>query len=142
MSKFKESDLPFVFIFGVTLIVMLGSLYFSEIMKYDPCKLCWLQRIPMYSMVIISMVGFLKKDYNLFLNTFILSVIGFSISTYHYLIQKLPAMAEQGTSCGIVPCNGSYINYFGFVTIPFLAGTAFLIVLIISSIMLFNNKKD
>ena len=36
---------------------MLGSLYFSEVAHYAPCKLCWYQRVCMYSIAIISLVA-------------------------------------------------------------------------------------
>jgi disulfide bond formation protein DsbB len=56
-----------------------------------------------------------------------LSVISMGLSTYHYLIQlgvlPHPAVCTVG-----VPCNLRYVNYFGFVTIPLMALTAFAII--------------
>lgn len=52
------------------------------------------------------------------------------VSAWHYSLQKIPALSA-GDSCGLVPCSGQYINLFGFITIPFLAGTAFIIIFII-----------
>src|SRR5699024_11546405 len=62
------------------------------------------------------------------------------ISAYHYLLQKLPSLQEVGASCGIVPCNTEYVNYFGFITIPFLAGTAFIVIFTLHIVLLKQSK--
>ena len=59
MSKKEENGLLFIWI--VSAIATLGSLYFSEIRHYEPCKLCWIQRIFMYPIVIMTTVAFIQK---------------------------------------------------------------------------------
>ena len=72
----------------------------------------------------------------------ILSVIGGLISLYHYLIQKVPALHELGNACGIVPCNTDYINWFGFITIPFLALIAFTLISVLQFIVVKSGKEQ
>jgi disulfide bond formation protein DsbB len=50
--------------FLLVLVSILGSLYFSEVMNFAPCILCWYQRILMYPLAIILLVGIWKKDEN------------------------------------------------------------------------------
>jgi disulfide bond formation protein DsbB len=107
---------------------VLGSLFFSEILHFVPCDLCWVQRIFMYPLAVILAVAFVKKDAGVVKYALPLSIIGGGVSLYHFLIQKVPAMSEQGGACGIVPCNAEYINWAGFITIPFLAFTAFTLI--------------
>lgn len=59
MSKKEENGLLFIWI--VSAVATLGSLYFSEIRHYEPCKLCWIQRIFMYPIVIMATVAFIQK---------------------------------------------------------------------------------
>ncbi|SES70011.1 disulfide bond formation protein DsbB [Oceanobacillus limi] len=127
-------------IWTVSIIATAGSLFYSEVMGYIPCELCWYQRILMYPLVIIYGVSIWKKDINLVLPGFILSGIGMFVSTYHYLVQKLPALQDAGDACGLVPCNAAYVNYFGFVTIPFLAGIAFVLIFVLSLLLLKQNR--
>ncbi|MDF2681667.1 MAG: disulfide bond formation protein [Brevibacillus sp.] len=127
---------------GIALIATAGSLFFSEVLKYIPCDLCWYQRILMYPLVILLGVASAKKDYKMSLYTLILSVIGGLISLYHYLIQKVPALHELGNACGIVPCNADYINWLGFITIPFLALIAFALIIVLQIIVLKNGKEQ
>lgn len=127
---------------GVALIATAGSLFFSEVLKYIPCDLCWYQRILMYPLVILLGVASAKKDYKMSLYTLILSVIGGLISLYHYLIQKVPALHELGNACGIVPCNSDYINWLGFITIPFLALIAFSLIIVLQIFILKSGKEQ
>lgn len=126
MTKRQETIL--LIVWTVSLIATMGSLFYSEFIGYIPCDLCWVQRIFMYPLVIIYGVTLLKRDLTIALPGLILSIIGLPISIYHYGLQKFPALQEAGGFCTNVPCNLQYVNYFGFITIPFLAGLAFLII--------------
>ena len=72
-GKFKiKKDNAILYSFLIALTGLLGSLFFSEIAKYDPCNLCWYQRIFMYPLVIIffivyapiSIVSFSPRRFN------------------------------------------------------------------------------
>ncbi|MGG1664279.1 disulfide oxidoreductase [Brevibacillus sp. NRS-1366] len=115
---------------AVAIIATIGSLFLSEVMYFIPCELCWFQRIMMYPLTLILGLAYLKRDYKQAYYVCILSILGGLIALLHYLIQMLPF--ESKTSCGIVPCTVDYLNWFGFITIPFLALIAFLIISITS----------
>lgn len=119
-------------IFLISLLATMGSLYFSEIRQYVPCEMCWYQRIIMYPIVLISLIGIIRKDHGAIIYTRAISVIGVMMSGYHYLLQKSIIFDEGAVSCEGVSCTVQYINWFGFITIPFLALTAFIIILILS----------
>ncbi|MCQ5365608.1 disulfide oxidoreductase [Anoxybacillus salavatliensis] len=125
----------------VALIATLGSLYFSEVLKFIPCELCWYQRIFMYPQVFLLGMAFVRKEFNIARYTLMLSVIGGTISAYHYLIQKVTFFRNTAPSCGIVPCTGQYINWLGFITIPFLALIAFIFISVISYRLIKMGKE-
>lgn len=102
-----------------------GSLYFSEIRGFVPCELCWYQRIFMYPLTITLGIASYRDDRGVAVYALPLAVIGGAISIFHYLQQKVPALRVSALCTGGVPCSGQYINWFGFITIPFLALTAF-----------------
>ncbi|MDT9023379.1 disulfide oxidoreductase [Rossellomorea yichunensis] len=138
----KKADSMLFLAWASSLIATMGSLYFSEIMKYEPCVLCWYQRILMYPMVILLGLAYVRKDFQAAFYSTILSGIGLLVSLYHYSIQKVSILTESAPACGRVPCTGEYINLFGFITIPFLALTGFLIIFIASVIVLKALKED
>ncbi|AUJ25738.1 MULTISPECIES: disulfide oxidoreductase [Virgibacillus] len=135
----KQENL-LLFIWAPSIVALLGSLFFSEIMGYPPCDLCWIQRIFMYPLVIIYGTALWKKDISIALPGLFLSGIGMLVSIYHYLTQKLPALQKAGDACGLIPCNTIYINWFGFVTIPFLAGTAFIFIFVLHIILIRSRR--
>ncbi|UII56765.1 disulfide oxidoreductase [Cytobacillus spongiae] len=143
MKNNKDHRETYLFVaWAASVIAMFGSLYFSEFRQYEPCELCWYQRIVMYPFVVILGLGVIRKDYRISLYTMLLSLIGGGISLYHYLIQKVSFFADNVPSCGRVPCTGQYINWFGFVSIPFLALVAFVIIFICSFIVWKKTKEE
>ncbi|HWO78308.1 MAG TPA: disulfide oxidoreductase [Bacillus sp. (in: firmicutes)] len=139
----KDQRETYLFIaWAASVVAMFGSLYFSEIRMYEPCVLCWYQRILMYPQAIILGIAVVKKDFSISFYTLILSSIGAFISLYHYSIQKVSFLADHAISCGRVSCTGEYINWFGFVTIPFLALIAFIIIIICSLLTLKKGVKS
>ncbi|KIQ94593.1 Thiol-disulfide oxidoreductase C [Anoxybacillus thermarum] len=125
----------------VALIATLGSLYFSEVLKFIPCELCWYQRIFMYPQVFLLGMAFVRKEFEIARYTLMLSVVGGMISSYHYLIQKVTFFRNTAPSCGIAPCTGQYINWLGFITIPFLALVAFIFISVISYRLIKMEKE-
>ncbi len=115
---------------AVAAISMAGSLFFSNILYFPPCVLCWYQRIAMYPLVLIIGVGIFKKDKLLPYYVLPLSIVGGLIALYHNLLyyHVLPnsvAPCEAGISC-----TTRFIQWSGFITIPFLSFCSFVIITI------------
>ena len=117
--------------FGLALIATGGSLYMSNILGYTPCHLCWLQRIMMYPLVILFGVGWLL-DTDVVEYAVPMATIGGGIAGYHYIIQRMEQFQSAGCSVTSVSCETEYTYYLGIVTIPFMAFTAFLGILLIN----------
>lgn len=111
----------------VSLIAVSGSLYFSEIVGFIPCRLCWYQRIAMYPLLPVLGVALLRRDVGIWRYALPLSVLGFATSAYHVAVQQLPGV-EPATCQGGVPCSAIYVAVFGLVSIPVMAGGAFLLI--------------
>ena len=109
----------------VAIAATVGSLYFSEVRQFVPCTLCWWQRIFMYPLIVVLGVATFRQDAQVWRTALPLSAIGLGTAAYHYLLQKVPTIAPPASCALGVPCNVQYINWFGFVTIPFLAFAAF-----------------
>lgn len=139
----KRIDNLFFSSWLVSIVATFGSLYFSEIKKYVPCELCWYQRILMYPLAILLCIAYVRKDWKMSFYAMILSGIGGCISLYHYLTQKIAIFGENAIGCSVgVPCTTQYINWFGFITIPFLALVAFILIFIISFVVWKQVKEE
>jgi disulfide bond formation protein DsbB len=109
-------------------LAMLGSLYFSEIAHYQPCTLCWYQRIAMYPLVLILGIAAWRRDLGVRVYAIPLAAVGAVISAYHYLLEWFPALDTGACTIGI-PCTQVWFRQFGFVSLPLLALIAFLLVI-------------
>src|SRR3990167_6904358 len=110
------------------IIATLGSLYFSEIRHFTPCVLCWYQRILMYPLTIIITVGILMKDKDLYQYVLPLSILGTIVALYHVLLQK-GILPEAVAPCTLgASCTTKFVGYFGFMTIPVMSLTAFIVI--------------
>jgi disulfide bond formation protein DsbB len=114
----------------VALVSMLGSLYFSQIANFVPCELCWFQRICMYPLVAVLLVGALRRDVRAAVQyAFVLPIVGVLVATYHIYIEANPSAEPSGCRVGGTSCATKWIEKFGYITIPVLSITAFATIL-------------
>ena len=116
--------------FGPAVAALLGSLYFSEIAGFVPCELCWYQRILMYPLAVIILVGIFNEDRLLPIYTLPFSLTGIGISLYHTLLQFNIIGSTTICSTGAA-CTTRYVNAYGFITIPMMALIAFTLITIL-----------
>ncbi len=118
--------------FAVAATAMGGSLWFSEVENFVPCKLCWYQRICMYGAAIVLLVGAVRRDPHVRWYVAPLAGLGVIVSTYHYVLEWNPQL--ESSACDIsVPCTTIWYREFGFVTLSFsaLCGFAAILALIL-----------
>lgn len=120
-----------LFCFVVASAATFGSLFFSEVMEFIPCSMCWYQRIFMYPLVIIFLISLLYPDEKLVKYAAPLAAIGFMFAFYHNLLM-FKIIPESAVPCVQgVPCSTEYIDWFGFVTIPLLSLAAYSLILVL-----------
>ncbi len=105
-----------------------GSLYFSEVRQFVPCALCWYQRVLMYPLAIVLGIASYRGDAGVKRYALPLSGLGMAFALFHYLEQKVPGFGFPELCRVGVPCNVAYIDWAGFVTIPFLSLVAFVLI--------------
>jgi disulfide bond formation protein DsbB len=108
----------------VALVTMLGSLYLSEVAHYPPCEMCWYQRIAMYPLTILLGIAVWRRDREIRHYALPLTGIGAALSIYHYQLERFPD--QSSLSCSVdVPCTTVWIWKFHYISIPFMALSAF-----------------
>ncbi|GIU96694.1 MAG: hypothetical protein KatS3mg013_0497 [Actinomycetota bacterium] len=111
----------------VALVATLGSLYYSEVAHFPPCKLCWYQRIAMYPLAVILGIAALRSDHGIRRYVLPVVAIGAAISIYHYQLERFPAQASLACSVE-VPCTTVWVWQFHYISIPFMALSAFALI--------------
>jgi disulfide bond formation protein DsbB len=121
----------------VATVCMLGSLYYSQIAHFEPCELCWFQRICMYPLPFVMGVGLRRRDRGVRYYVLPLASIGALISIYHYQLERFP---HQSSMCELAnPCSLVWVWRFHFVSIPFMALSGFAFIL---TAMLIVGRSD
>jgi disulfide bond formation protein DsbB len=121
------------FAFVVATLATIGSLFFSEVAHFDPCRLCWYQRIAMYPLVVILGIAAVRRDHGIAIYAKALAAIGALISAYHVALEWIPAL-DTG-ACGTGPaCSVVWFRVFGVISLPTLALAAFLLIITLLSL--------
>jgi disulfide bond formation protein DsbB len=115
----------------VAAVATAGSLYLSEVAHFVPCRLCWYQRIGMYPLVVILVIAAIRRDTRAWVYPFALASAGLCISIYHVLLERFPSL-ETGACDPNNPCTIVWVRHFGFVTIPYMAASAFLAIALLA----------
>lgn len=138
LGFFTKKVLLFSFI--VALVATSGSLYFSEVAGFAPCILCWYQRILMYPQTVILGVALWRKSKDVWQYSLPLSLIGLSLAAYHYHLQISPnALAPCATVGFSVSCSERFFTHYGYITIPWMSLSAFLLITI--GMLLIRSKS-
>lgn len=109
------------------------TLYYSDFLGFEPCPLCWWQRIFLYPQVILFSLA-LWKHIPVRLISIALSILGFAVALYHHALQMLPQGSLPCPASG-PSCSQITLMEYGYITYPLMAATlfAFLIVLMIAN---------
>ena len=137
----KRSEQNWTILFLCWLIAAIsttGSLFFSYVMEFAPCVLCWYQRIFLFPLVILLAIGLLPFDRSVVKYTLPLAIAGWLIALYHNLLYSgIIPESIQPCSRG-VSCTEEYIDLFGFLTIPMLSLLSFSAIIIL---LIFLKKR-
>jgi len=112
----------------VAAVTTAGSLFYSEVKDFIPCELCWYQRICMYPLVAILAVGVVRRDRNVSWYAAPFVIIGAPLALYHWLVERVPSLAESSSCSVFVPCSVPYFEELGYVTLAFMDMSAFLLI--------------
>lgn len=129
----QVGNVALVVAFFVTLVSAAMTLYYSDVLGFEPCVLCWWQRVFLYPQVILFALAWWRNEATVWMSSIVLSVFGLGFALYHHALQMMPAGSlpcpSQGVSCAQI----TFVE-FGYITYPLMAATlfAFLIVLMLA----------
>ena len=119
----------------------MGSLFFSYVMEFAPCVLCWYQRIFLFPLVLILAIGLFPFDKKVVKYALPLAIVGWLTAAYHNLLYVgiIPESIQpctQGASC-----TEEYINFLGFLSIPMLSLLSFSTIITLLIILYRRTSK-
>ena len=124
----RKNIFPKNLIIILVLIICLGVFtipqVYERIFGLTPCLLCWLQRICIWPVAILTPIALYRKELHTLIPYFlVLLSIGIIIGLYHYSLQF--GVAPISITCGAVgqsvSCGGIEVLVFDFLTIPLMS---------------------
>lgn len=123
----------------VVLGVIISTLVVSELIGYEPCELCWYQRIALYPQLVLFGLALIRPGRTVdALAVALLSLVGMIFAGIHVSVQFSGAAAFCGI--GEASCQTIYFIRFGFLTMPGMALVLFFL-LLIASVAVMQNKR-
>lgn len=116
----------------IALGATLGSLFYSNIAGFEPCLLCWWQRALLYPLAVIYTLAYIQRKHTILPYGLILTIPGIILSLYHCYIEwgGTPLIPCDALS-GAATCARRYVFEFGYISIPMMALTTFVILTIV-----------
>lgn len=137
MKKFLIVNANYI-AWTMAFLAMVGSLFFSEVLGFTPCILCWYQRILLYPLVFIIATGIIRKDDNMPYYALPLAGISILVGLYHNLLYY-GVIPKTISTCTVgASCTTKFINWFGFIDIPLLS----LVGSVLITTLLYINLKS
>lgn len=129
------------FTFAIAAVATAGSLYFSEVANYVPCRLCWFQRIGMYPIAVVALVGLFRRDAAARWYLLPLAVLGGAVSAYHSMIEQ--GWLADSESCALAgpSCADVWFRTFGFMTLALMALAGFVSIIVLNTISFGSDEQ-
>lgn len=124
---------------AVAVTATAGSLYLSEVAHYTPCRLCWIQRGFMYPAAVLLVLALVTKRAALRLVAGILAVVGLAVAIFHRYEQAYGGIGDFCEADN--PCSLRWVNEFGFLTIPTMAGIGFLTIAVLLGVRHLDDRR-
>lgn len=107
-----------------------GSVFYSEIVGFIPCVLCWAQRIMLLAVFILIGLCIWGKKRKIFaVAVLVASLAGATVGVFQHFMQQgvVPDGACDALS-GSVSCSQLLVNEMGYMTIPLMSSTIFAVI--------------
>ncbi len=122
MSLIRKHSLYLAWV--VSLLALFGSLYYGEVLRMEPCRLCWYQRIGMFPLALFLGFAFYNNDSKIALYCLPLVAFGGLFASYQSLTQLFPslkihALCGEASSCTLAG-YAPYLSFLAFGAIAIL----------------------
>ncbi len=120
------------FSFLLSVVAVLGSVFYSEVAGFPACSLCFWQRVVMYPLPVLLGIATVWYNRRLLDCVLALSFVGMVLAAYNQYLQfgGVP-LVPCGIAPGAVSCSQRFFLEFGYVTIPMMSLTIFALIAVI-----------
>ncbi len=127
--------------FIITFFAVLLSLFYSEIINFTPCSLCWYQRIFMFPLVFLFGTAIWYKTRNIIKYILPLTFVGSLFTIYHNFFYYFGDSSSFPCDASNLSCYQRLISEFGgYISFPMFSLTIFFAILVLIFVSYFYKK--
>jgi disulfide bond formation protein DsbB len=119
MRWLKSYALYFAWV--VSVIGLLLSLFFGEMLRFEPCRLCWYQRIALFPLALILGLAAYREDNGIAIYALPLCFLGGLFALYQLMETYIPFLNTPVLCGSSADCSERLFEVWGFVTFPLLS---------------------
>lgn len=118
--------------FLISLGSIIGSLFYSEVIGFEACILCWWQRVFLYSIAPVMAWGLWSKRFgSAVMISVILALLALLVGGYQEISNLTGASLLTCTGIGGA-CSKVFVKEFGYITIPVMSITVSAYILLLA----------
>lgn len=106
---------------AISVVAIFGSLYYGEVLRFEPCRLCWYQRIAMFPLALFLGIAFYKDEPKMARCCIPLIAVGAFFSFYQSISQIFPVLQITSLCSESAPCTSAgiapYLSFLAFAAI-------------------------
>ena len=133
----KTADKALLIGLVVSVVSLIASLFYSNIIGFSPCELCWWQRVFLYPQIILFAAAFYNErarkvqDDMVFLYSLIFSIIGAAVGAFLYYGQMFNPNALALCATAGESCSKIFFISFGYISIPLMSLTVYAVLILL-----------
>ncbi len=131
-------DYALYFAWTVSLVGLVISFYFGEVLQIEPCRLCWYQRAALFPLVLILGIAAFRNDSKIVIYALPLAVLGGLFAIYQTLGERYPVLLNSSICGPNQECGASIFSLFGIISFPLLSALGFIL---IALLLIYARKK-
>lgn len=105
----------------IAIVAVLGSLYYGEVLHFEPCRICWYQRIAMFPLALFLGIASYHHDFKMARFCLPLVGIGAIFAFYQSVSQIFPSLQMMALCGEMTPCTAAgaapYLSFLAFAVI-------------------------
>lgn len=118
IARYSGTLIACIFTIAVTM-----SLIYQYVFGYEPCILCWYQRIAIFPIAISAWLTDIRKNSPFQKQVLVLATIGILIAALHVFVDMFPGAGVDVCGAAGASCLVRYVYQFGYITIPMMSFT-------------------
>ena len=104
------------------------SIFYGEVLQYEPCPLCWYQRMALFPLVLLLGMAVYRNDAKIVVYAIPFAILGCITALFQIFESHVPFLQKAGICHHGELCSQTVFSLFGFLSFPLLSALGFVLI--------------